>query len=478
MRAERANCVGSVATWLARWAERDGEFADDFAARGWRWLLLSFLHMFWLPSERTHRLLLAIVHWVLLPHLDVHEITDGNVNFSFGVQSRRSGKSLFVKQAQGYLKWQPDMELERTRMTREVRYFEEAREVLGQSPVRQCLPHIHHYDAESTVVVMEFLADYRVLFDVCFDDGSMSELSAAALGEYLGRLHARTLSPLPRKSGKPRRDSERRAVEFANPALRAIQLEHVYTVCFEKCERGRRLAADAAVMAEVAMLKAKYAGEVSDGLDRFALCHGDLHPGGVMAAADGRVKVIDPEFVVWGAPGLDVGSLLSGLILAHLYHEQGVSAAWKGRMHGSSAYGRRLEAGALRMDDALQVLWSSYVSAMRAEGVSQQQVERVGADTVGFAMMEVVRTSLGFAGARNPSNRIKSREAQEYYEDMAVGLVRHCLLHRHAMGMGVLIESLGSGRLDELRREWSKGGAEPPRRADGGRRSRSPKKRR
>ena len=32
--------------------------------------------------------------------------------------------------------------------------------------------------------------------------------------------------------------------------------------------------------------------------------------------------MIDPEFTVFAPPGLDAGSLMSGFVLAHLYHTQ------------------------------------------------------------------------------------------------------------------------------------------------------------
>ena len=40
------------------------------------------------------------------PHLEAREITDGNVNYSFVVTDRRTGKKLFLKQAEAFLKWQ------------------------------------------------------------------------------------------------------------------------------------------------------------------------------------------------------------------------------------------------------------------------------------------------------------------------------------------------------------------------------------
>ena len=70
-------------------------------------------------------------------------------------------------------------------------------------------------------------------------------------------------------------------------------------------------------MAEVERLAAKYLGYAEDEHDRGALLHGDFHPGSVMVAG-AAVKVIDPEFTIYGPPGLDVGSLLSGFVLAYL----------------------------------------------------------------------------------------------------------------------------------------------------------------
>ena len=70
-------------------------------------------------------------------------------------------------------------------------------------------------------------------------------------------------------------------------------MEHVFTICYKQSARGRRLARDAAVMAEVEHLKAKYLGYAFDEVDRCALCHGDFHPGGVMMRGT-SVKVGPP----------------------------------------------------------------------------------------------------------------------------------------------------------------------------------------
>ena len=72
-----------------------------------------------------------------------------------------------------------------------------------------------------------------------------------------------------------------------------------------------------------------------------------------------NIKVIDPEFCVHGPPGLDVGSLLSGLVLAHLYQMQ--RAAVAGVASNPSDGG----ADMLPMHAAVDVLWRTYVPEPR-----------------------------------------------------------------------------------------------------------------
>ena len=71
-----------------------------------------------------------------------------------------------------------------------------------------------------------------------------------------------------------------------------------------------------------------------------------------------------------------------------------------------------------------------------------EQIRRIGEDTVGYAMMEVVRTALGFAGARDPSRRIRDAAALKRYQALAVSLTRQSLLRRRSGGVSVLLEQL------------------------------------
>lgn len=400
----------SIKCWLARWAissQQHASFAPASALGAW---LVTRL----VPENPCGPFTAAIVRIfsaLFLSHLEASEITDGNVNFSYCVSSC-DAQQLFVKQAHAFLKWQPQMALERERMAREMRYFADAGRALGPVRAVEYLPRIVHFDPHHTVTVMEYLAGFRVLFDVCFEAGVVPRAAAESLGTFMAHVHAATIQ-------QGRRASAEMATTYWNPSLRAIQLEHVFTICFTDCARGRQMAKNDALMAEVAILRAKYLGYAFDARDCRALCHGDFHPGGVMISTDGvgRVKIIDPEFCAFAPPGLDVGSLMSGFIIAHLYRRQQFRPL-------------RPETGMLELHEALELLWRSYADVMAREGIGAGLIERIAEDSVGFAMMEVCRTSLGFAGARDPSRRIASSAALATYQDVATELVRHCLVHR------------------------------------------------
>ena len=442
---------------VARWAatqQDDATYAVALLPLSWlARLMLTRVPAWW-------RTVPAVFQWLFarlfLREIEAEEITDGNVNFSFRIKHSKSGHSVFLKAAAPYLKWQPQMALETERMAREISYFADATAAIGQALAVQYLPCIVHFDSHNTFVIQEFLGEFTVLFDQCFDVGRMHERAAAGVGNYLGHVHSRTLS-----SGAPTLRATQQAVRYWNPSLRAIQLEHVFTVCFEKSARGRELASDPEVMAEVSALTAKYLGLSFDGWDRYALCHGDLHPGGVMVAPDGRVKVIDPEFCQWGPPGLDVGSFLSGLVLAHLYRHQlraGSAtgpAAVAAAASVASAASPPVDAvpageGGVAMDEAMEAVWRAYTSVLTREGVSAEQQERIGADAVGFCMMEVCRTALGFAGVRDPSRRLgKATPALDSYQATAVRLVRDCLLRcRKGGAMRMLLDRMHDVSVD------------------------------
>merc|ERR1711957_807261 len=111
-----------------------------------------------------------------------------------------------------------------------------------------------------------------------------------------------------------------------------------------------------------------------------------LHPGSVMVNNDGDVKVIDPEFTVYGPPGLDVGSVLSGYVLAAVHQ----------------AYSKNQRA-VESICEGMDILWKAYREAMIAGGISLEDLQKV-----------------------------KSKKA-------ALTIVRNCMTKRHEEGIQLLL---------------------------------------
>ena len=128
--------TASAPFYVARWTLRRGH-TSLIAAFAPASRVLSLV-LAWMPHGYVllPELLLRGVARMCMRHVRVEEIADGNVNFSFAVRGR-FGRALFVKQARGFLKWQPQMALERERMAREVQYFKDAAAALEMAVARK-----------------------------------------------------------------------------------------------------------------------------------------------------------------------------------------------------------------------------------------------------------------------------------------------------------------------------------------------------
>lgn len=162
------------------------------------------------------------------------------------------------------------------------------------------------------------------------------------------------------------------------------------------------------------------------------LSHGDLHPGSVMASTS-AVKVIDPEFTVYGPCGLDVGSLLSGFLLAALHHAYFPTTTEEDKA--------KARAAAVSLRNSAAAVWDAYATAMREGGVSEADITAAGAESVGFAVAEACRTALGFAGGRKWL-QFEDAKAKGAAEAATLALVRRCMVARHTGGMALLLSEL------------------------------------
>jgi 5-methylthioribose kinase len=141
------------------------------------------------------------------------------------------------------------------------------------------------------VTVMEFLEGFTLLDHDLVGTEIVSNVIASNLGRFMGITHAATHS-----SKLPKDRVEEYTKSFENRAMRDIQLEYVFTKCYNEAteEQKAGLTVDETFMKEVEGLKAAYDG---GNVDNLVLCHGDLHPGSVMVH-EGEVKVIGKSGVV------------------------------------------------------------------------------------------------------------------------------------------------------------------------------------
>jgi 5-methylthioribose kinase len=357
-------------------------------------------------------------------------IQGGNVNFAFCVRST-DGKAVFVKQAPEYVAvFGPDgLPLTSTRIQKEVAILKEWTTILGDE-ADVYLPKVHYFDDENKVFVMEFLEDF-VLLDhhLVASPSPATELSIATqLGEFMARTHLATHSS--------KITPDRAAfltTEYENRALRDIQLEYVFTKAYkeESSQLSTEFKVDDRFLAEISVLKARYNGEVGAG--NMSLCHGDLHPGSVMVKIGDatQVRVIDPEFTVFGPPGLDVGSLFSGYILAAV-HQSYTSTDEEVKAESVSSITKGVAAA-----------WETYSSVMRKGGVTDEIIREIEVETVGFAVAEVCRTALGHAGMRLWL-QFDDKEVHEAAVETALSIVQKCMTTRHDGGIQVLFDCLNS----------------------------------
>lgn len=296
------------------------------------------------------------------------------MNYAFVVKGW--GGEVFVKQAPDFVKCLGrEAKLHKERMELEIKTYETWIEKCPS--VTKYLPHIYNFDVDNETVIMEFLGDCEMLEHRLIEKGGVDERVARGLGEFMATTHAAThISKVGWSEGA------QIFADFRNLGLRGLQLEYVFSKAWaEGGEPAKVLSEDEDFMAGVEAIKKKYKEGDGEG-GNLALCHGDLHPGSVMCNVEkGKCKIIDPEFAVYGPPGLDLGSLLSGVVLAGQHHK------FLGNEEGREGCKKFAE---------------DFLSAYRehAEGLGDDAVKGIISDAIGFCACEVGRTALGFAGGR------------------------------------------------------------------------------
>eukprot|EP00565_Helicotheca_tamesis_P005716 CAMPEP_0185725682 /NCGR_PEP_ID=MMETSP1171-20130828/1887_1 /TAXON_ID=374046 /ORGANISM="Helicotheca tamensis, Strain CCMP826" /LENGTH=392 /DNA_ID=CAMNT_0028393873 /DNA_START=23 /DNA_END=1201 /DNA_ORIENTATION=- len=354
--------------------------------------------------------------------LTASSITGGNVNFAFRVAAKQEDgteKSIFVKQAPEYVAiFGPDgLPLTSDRMQKEYDVYKAWEDILGEKLAGKYLPKLYYFDNVNMVFVMEFFEGFTLLDHDLVEKGVVPNSIATGLAEFMGKTHAAT-----HNSKLSDEKVKEMTTSYQNQAMRDIQLEFVFTKCYKEATDEQRagLNVNDDFLKEIEILKKEYNGDT----DNLALQHGDLHPGSVMVNAEGSVKVIDPEFTIYGPPGLDVGSLLSGYVLAAVHQ----------------AYSDNTNA-VESLCSACVDIWTAYKETMAAEGISNEIIDRIEVETVGFTVAEVCRTALQFAGGRLWL-QFEDKQVKTDAIKASMKIVEACMMGRHEGGMQLLFDEI------------------------------------
>merc|ERR1712007_119921 len=97
------------------------------------------------------------------------------------------------------------------------------------------------------------------------------------------------------------------------------------------------------------------------------LLHGDLHAGSVMVSpVHGEIRIIDPEFAIYGPCGLDLGSLLFSFVFAIVYHYHAADTNLEARARQKITQNLLL---------AIQVCWMKYFAILERPHNAKNDVE-------------------------------------------------------------------------------------------------------
>jgi 5-methylthioribose kinase len=229
--------------------------------------------------------------------LAVEPLGDGNINWVRRFRTRAGSR--VVKQARQTLERFPEYRASTERIVFEARYYETVAPFDGEG----ICPQILHFDPAERVLVLGDLGSVERL-DAARARRAAGRAAAAALGRFLGRVHAGTRSP-------------ELATRFANDGMRRLHGEHVFRLPFRQNQfplspalraRARELEADRRLVARIDAAYARYLEP------RGALVHGDVQAANVLLAPDGP-KLLDAEIAHVGDPAFDVGQLVAHLLL-------------------------------------------------------------------------------------------------------------------------------------------------------------------
>ncbi len=333
----------------------------------------------------------------------VREVGDGNLNLVFIVESAIS--AVVVKQALPYVRLVGDswpLPLSRS-------FFEYHALTRQSTRAPGTVPDIYHFDEEQALIVMEFLSPHHIL-----RHSLQKGIRHSGLGVMLGEFCANTLFKGSDFSMDAAARKEDVALFAGNTALCDISESLVFTDPFFDAPMNRHTAPQ--LDEQVRQLRADTAAKIAAQTMKQVFCsnaetmlHGDLHTGSVMVHED-DAKVIDPEFVLYGPMGFDVGMLIANFVMAWCAQpgyssesdDRGVYRQWILEVIDDIWSSFAVRFGELWRTERSGILFPA--TLFEAQGHDEaleralaNQLDRVWVDAMGFCGCEIIRRTLGLA---------------------------------------------------------------------------------
>jgi len=333
----------------------------------------------------------------------ITEVGDGNLNLVFIVKGARGG--IAVKQALPYVRLVGESwPLPLSRAHYEYLALSRQAELAPG-----LVPALLHHNEKLALTVMELLEPHIIM-----RKGLVAGTKYPRFADDITTFMARTLfftSDLALSAAEKKQGI---AAFAGNHALCKITEDLIFTDPYRIAEQNRwtvpyldgvaaDLRDDMDLHIAISRLKLKFMASPE------ALIHGDLHTGSIMVT-DSQTRVIDPEFAFYGPMGFDLGAVLANLLMAYFAsagHEgapgdraafeawvlQTVENVWTGFAGKFLDLWRGSAAG-----DAYPVsLFGGEKGTVRLEAERQAYMQRLFADTVGFAAAKIIRRIFGLA---------------------------------------------------------------------------------
>lgn len=334
---------------------------------------------------------------------NIAEVGDGNLNLVFIVKGPSGGVA--VKQALPYVRLVGESwPLPLSRAHYEHMALSEQARLTGS-----LVPKIHHYDERQALIVMELLEPHIIM-----RRGMIAATIYPKFADDISTFMARTLYFTSDLALTADAKKAMIAAFAGNTALCKITEDLIFTDPYRVAELNRwtspqldsyaeRWREDGDLKVAVSRLKLKFLSSAE------AMLHGDLHTGSVMLTPE-DTRIIDPEFAFMGPMGFDVGAVVANFLInffSHDGHEEAPGAR--------DAYRERVLA-------MLETIWTEFrvkflalwrenptgdaypkslfegaAGEAQLEAERQAYMDRLWADTVGFAAAKIIRRILGLA---------------------------------------------------------------------------------